>query len=135
MNTSPILTVGTRIVLPACLLLSIVILWRGHNAPGGGFVGGLIAAAGIACHALVHGRHAVLGLLRLAPESIAGLGLVVASLSGLPALMTGAPFLTHQWLVASPGFAVGTALVFDIGVYLAVVGAVLTLLIRYLEKP
>ncbi|MGE0796697.1 MAG: MnhB domain-containing protein [Lautropia sp.] len=133
---SPILEVGTRLILPLCLLLSLVLLWRGHNAPGGGFVGGLVAAAGVMCHAIAHGEAAMRRvLLQVSPEAIAGLGLAFAAASGMAALAGGDPYLTHRWLTTDGGFAVGTALLFDLGVYLAVLGGVCTLLVRYLELP
>jgi len=122
-----------RLVLPVALMFSLFLLWRGHNDPGGGFVGGLMAAAGFTVYALPRGRARLLTLLRLAPGSVAALGLVLALLSGLPGLLSGGPFLEHQWQVWDSGFAVGTALLFDIGVYLAVLGAVLMFLSHYLE--
>lgn len=130
---SLILQVSSRLILPVALLFSIYLLLRGHNQPGGGFVGGLVAAAGFIVYALPRGRAALIKLLVIAPESIAGSGLLLALSSGLLSLATGQPFLTHQWMTLSNGFAVGTPLAFDLGVYLAVVGAVLTFLGYYLE--
>jgi multicomponent Na+:H+ antiporter subunit B len=130
---SLILQVSSRLILPVALLFSIYLLWRGHNEPGGGFVGGLVAAAGFIVYALPRGRDSLMRLLVIAPESIAGSGVLLALSSGLFSLLTGQPFLTHQWMLFSSGFAVGTPLVFDLGVYLAVVGAVLTFLGYYLE--
>ncbi len=129
---SLILLATSRLILPAALIFSLYVLLRGHNEPGGGFIGGLIAAAGIAVHALPRGRTAMLRMLRLSPKAIAGAGLVAALVSGLPALLLDEPFLTHQWTFIGE-FGLGTTLVFDIGVYLAVVGAVLTFLACYLE--
>ncbi len=129
---SVILHTSSRLVLPAALLFSIYVLLRGHNEPGGGFIGGLIAAAGLAIHALPRGRDALLPLLRLSPKVIMGTGLILALVSGMPALLLAKPFLTHQWIFPG-GFAIGTTLVFDLGVYLVVVGAVLTFFSYYLE--
>lgn len=128
-----ILRVCGQLVLPVALAFSLFLLWRGHNDPGGGFVGGLMAAAGFAVYALPRGRTRLLGLLRLSPGSIAALGLFLALASGLPGLLLGGPFLTHQWQIWSSGFALGTALVFDVGVYLAVLGSVLVFLSHYLD--
>ena len=130
---SLILQVSSRLILPVTLAYSVYLLWRGHNEPGGGFVGGLVAAAGFIVYALPRGRESLLRLLVIAPESIAGSGVLLALSSGLLSLLTGQPFLTHQWTLFSSGFAVGTPLVFDLGVYLAVVGAVLTFVGYYLE--
>lgn len=128
-----ILRMCGQLVLPVALLFSLFLLWRGHNEPGGGFVGGLMAAAGFAIHALPRGRARLLRLLRIPPGSLAAIGLALALLSGLPALLMGQPFLTHQWAVWDSGFVIGTALVFDVGVYLAVLGAVLVFLSHYLD--
>lgn len=124
---------SSRLVLPAALIFSIYVLLRGHNEPGGGFIGGLIAAAGIAVHALPRGREAMLAMLRMPPQAMIGLGLAFALVSGLPALFLDEPYLTHQWLFLGD-LAIGTTLVFDIGVYLAVVGSVLTFLSYFLES-
>lgn len=128
-----ILRVCGPLVLPLALGFSLYLLWRGHNEPGGGFVGGLMAAAGFVIYALPRGRGELLRLLRLPPGAIAALGLFMALGSGLPGLLVGQPFLTHQWKVWDGGFAIGTALMFDIGVYLAVLGSVLVFLLYYLD--
>jgi multicomponent Na+:H+ antiporter subunit B len=121
------------LILPVALLFSVYLLWRGHNEPGGGFVGGLVAAAGFIVYALPRGRASLMRLLIIRPESIAGSGVLLALSSGLYSLLTDQPFLTHQWMILSSGFAIGTPLVFDLGVYLTVVGAVLTFFNYYLE--
>ena len=132
MNGSLILKASGRVILPLALLFSVYVLLRGHNEPGGGFIGGLIAAAGLAVYALPRGRLALVSLLRVWPKALIGAGLALGLLSGLPALFLGSPFLTHQWAFPG-GLTIGTALVFDVGVYLTVVGAVLTFLVPYLE--
>ena len=131
MNSLILRTTG-RLILPLALMFSVYVLLRGHNEPGGGFIGGLIAAAGIAAHALPRGASALVSVTRVRPIPLIGIGLALGLGAGLPALFLGAPYLTQQW--ASPGgIAVGTTLVFDIGVYLTVVGSVLTFLSHYLE--
>lgn len=132
MNSVILHTTG-RLILPAALLFSIYVLLRGHNEPGGGFIGGLIAAAGLAAHALPRGQDALQATMRLSPKAMVGVGLALALLSGIPGLLLGAPYLTHQWVFPG-GIGIGTTLVFDIGVYLSVVGAVLTFLSYYLER-
>ena len=101
------------------LLFSIIILLRGHNDPGGGFIGGLIAAAGAAVYGMAKGVGAVRRLLRFNPLAIAGFGVLLAAAAGLLSLAFGAPFLTAFWL---PGYVFGVPGVFDIGVYLVVFG-------------
>ena len=131
MKDSLILTVSSRYLLAFALPLSVFVLLRGHNEPGGGFIGGLIGAIGLGFHALVQGAGATRRLIRLDPIAIAGTGLLMALASGLPAVFLHAePFLTQQWL---DGLPIGTALVFDIGVYLVVVGFALGFLLPVLE--
>lgn len=132
MNGSIILRTGGRILLPIAGLFSIYILLRGHNDPGGGFIGGLIAAAGLVVYALPRGREALYRMLRARPSTIAAIGLLLAVLGGLPGLLGGGAFMTHRW-AAPAGIAVGTTLIFDTGVYLVVIGAVLLFLSLYLE--
>lgn len=131
MSSIIIRTTG-KLIFPVAIIFSIYILLRGHNNPGGGFIGGLIAAAGIAVHALPRGRDALHSILRVSPKIYIGAGLAFAIVSGLPALFLAEPFLTHQW--PFPALGLGTTLVFDVGVYLVVVGAVLTFLTYYLEN-
>jgi multicomponent Na+:H+ antiporter subunit B len=98
---------------------SIIILLRGHNDPGGGFIGGLIAASGAAIYGMSHGVGAVRRLLRFNPIAFAGLGVAIAAVSGLLSAAYGVPFLTALWL---PAYIFGVPGAFDIGVYLAVFG-------------
>lgn len=129
---SIIFRVGSSVVLPFALLLSLFLLWRGHNDPGGGFIGGLIAAAGYACYALPRGKTALRQVLPIDSLQLLGLGLAAALVSGLFGLMDSAAFLTHAWTDLA-GLAIGTTLLFDIGVYLTVIGAILTFLSLFLE--
>ena len=133
MNHSLILHYSGRIILPLAMLFSIYLYLRGHNAPGGGFVGGLVAAAGLTVYALPRGSRCLRRLLVLSPPSLAGLGVLCAMASGLPALGLGQSFLTHQWSDHLPALVAGTPVLFDLGVYLVVIGSVLTFLSLYLE--
>lgn len=122
----------SRLILPAAILFSLYVLLRGHNEPGGGFIGGLIAAAGIAVHAIPRGRSSLIEIIRVWPKFLVGAGIMLALLSGLPSLLSGEPFLTHLWSFSI--VPVGTTLIFDVGVYLVVIGSVLTFLSYYLEN-
>ncbi len=122
MMDSLILRTGVRLLLPLMLLFSVFILWRGHNEPGGGFVGGLICAVGFALHALAFGVKAMRDMLKVDPRSILGTGLLVGILPGFLGAFSGEPYMTAQWLGA-----LGTPVLFDIGVYLVVVGAILAM--------
>jgi len=111
--------------------LSVVVLLRGHHEIGGGFVGGLIAALAFAIVALAHGVERARARLRWHPLPLAGAGLLLAVVSGLPGLVAYGDFLRHIWLETEVlGVAVkqGTTLLFDLGVYLAVLGTVLAFL-------
>ncbi len=111
--------------------LSVVALLRGHNEIGGGFVGGLMAALAFAIVALAHGVERARRRLRWHPVALAGAGLLLAVASGFPGLATSGDFLRHVWVereVLGVPIKQGTALLFDLGVYLAVLGSVLAFL-------
>jgi len=114
-------------VLYAMLLLaSLWILVRGHNLPGGGFIGGLLAVTASAAYALAFGAARALRRLPFGPARLAAGGALLALLSGLPALLQGGAFLNHRWLMLSLGsleLALSTVMLFDLGVYLCVWGA------------
>ncbi len=120
------------ILFGVMLVVSVYVLYRGHNEPGGGFVGGLIAAAGFATLALARGVEVARATLRFEPMTVIGFGFLAALLSGLPGLWLDGSFLTHQWLVLG-NFHLGTTLLFDIGVYLVVLGGILSLILRFYE--
>ena len=121
------------------LLFSLFLLLRGHNEPGGGFIGGLIAAAGLIVLVMGAGTDALRRVLRIDPCRIAALGLAVALVAGLLAAFAGEEFLTGLWLFigadeTSKGLPLGTPLLFDVGVYLVVVGAVSAILLALEES-
>jgi len=130
---SVIFRVGSSVVLPFALALSLYLLWRGHHEPGGGFIGGLIAAAGYACYALPRGYSALRRVLPIDSLNLMALGLLAALISGLAGLMGSTAYLTHAWTELGD-LALGTTLLFDIGVYLTVLGAILTFLSLFLEQ-
>lgn len=113
------------------LVLSLIILLRGHNAIGGGFVGGLTASLAFAVVSLSHGVDRARGMLRVHPAWLVGVGLAFAISSGIPGMLVHGAYMTHLWFEASLlGFDIkqGTATLFDTGVYLVVLGAVLAFL-------
>ena len=102
--TSSILQTATRVLMPLLLLFAVFLLLRGHNRPGGGFVGGLVVASSFVLYSIAFGVDA--------------------------ARRAGQPFMTAQWTELAMGpnvVAIGTPLVFDVGVFLAVIGVVLTI--------
>ncbi|MFN3595912.1 MAG: Na+/H+ antiporter subunit B [Rubricoccaceae bacterium] len=133
---SLILRTASRLTLALLLLLSIFLLLRGHNEPGGGFIGGLVGAGAFALYGLAYGPAAIRTLLRVETSVLIGAGLASAALAGLLALTEGAPFLTAVWVTIpiGDGVKVGSPLLFDIGVYLVVVGFVLTFVLSLEEN-
>lgn len=109
------------------VLFSIFVLLRGHNEPGGGFIGGLVGASALAIYGIASGVGPARRALKAHPMSIAAFGLLLAAVSGLLSLFTGQAYMTSQW-AAIEVFGVtvdlSTPMFFDIGVYLVVVGAI-----------
>ncbi len=133
MNTM-ILRETTRRLVPLILVFSVFLLLRGHEHPGGGFVGGLVAAIAFSLYAFVFGPRAARGILRADPRAVGAVGLAVAIASGLVGSMRDtAPFLTGQWGTLA-GLKIGTPVMFDVGVYLVVIGVVLTFVIGIKER-
>jgi multicomponent Na+:H+ antiporter subunit B len=119
-----LLDVGVRWLYPAIMLASLWILLRGHNEPGGGFIGGMVAVAATAMLAVASGSERALARMPLGPMTLAAAGVALSLASGLPALALGRPYLTHLWgTLPLAGIKVSTVLLFDLGVYLAVWGA------------
>lgn len=131
---SVIFTTMARILFWVMLAASLFIMLRGHDQPGGGFVGGLVAAMAIGLVALAEGAATARARLPLHPVSIAGLGVLFAIIGGLPGLFSAGTFLDHQWVVLLGGdLKLGTTLIFDFGVYLVVLGGVVALILRLYE--
>ena len=134
--TSSILQTAARLLMPLLLLFAVFLLVRGHNQPGGGFVGGLVVAASFVLYSIAFGVDAARRALLVRPSRLLGIGLLVALVSGLPAVVAGHAFMTALWTTIGAGsmaIAVGTPLVFDVGVFLAVVGVVLTIVFTLAE--
>ena len=131
---SSILQTATRLLMPLLLLFALFLLFRGHNAPGGGFVAGLVVAAAFVLHAMAYGVAASRRALLVPPPLLLPIGLSVALISAVPAGVLGLPFMTGVWTTGGAGgIAVGTPLVFDIGVFLAVIGVVLTIVFTLID--
>jgi multisubunit Na+/H+ antiporter MnhB subunit len=129
-----ILRTATRLLVPLLLLFSAFLLWRGHHEPGGGFVGGLVAATAFVLIALAEGTGEARRALAVAPTRLLALGLATSMVSGLAALAVGRPFLTGLWSKGEgAALALGTPLAFDVGVYLTVLGVVTATLLSLME--
>jgi multicomponent Na+:H+ antiporter subunit B len=136
--TSIILRTATRYTFPPLLIFSIYLLLRGHHFPGGGFVGGLIAGSAFALYALAFDVPSARKLLRFDPRDVTAVGLALSLLSGLPPLFSGNSFLTGTWWEIPIGggkhLTLGTPILFDMGVYLVVLGVLLTLVLALAEE-
>jgi multicomponent Na+:H+ antiporter subunit B len=124
MKNSLILITIVKYIIPLLLIFSFFLLLRGHNEPGGGFSGGLVAAAAYALYAIANGVSEAEKLLRIDPLKLISIGLLIALISGIYPLLLGKSFMTGVWLKnAIPVIGkLGTPLIFDIGVYILVLG-------------
>ncbi|OWV76198.1 cation:proton antiporter [Rhizobium sp. R634] len=119
------------------LLFSVFVLLRGHNEPGGGFIGGLIAASGLAIYGIARGVTAVRRALFFHPLTIAGAGLLLSTVAGLLSILFAVPFMTGLWIYPSllgTEVPLSSVLLFDIGVYLVVLGAITSIALALEEK-
>jgi multicomponent K+:H+ antiporter subunit A len=124
-----VLVVATRVLLPLAIAVGIYIFLRGHNQPGGGFIAGLVVAIAVIMQYMASGYAWAAERARFDAHEFLGAGVLVAGLTGLGSFLFGRPFLTssfgyfHVPLVGEVELA--TAILFDIGVFLTVVGTVL----------
>jgi multicomponent Na+:H+ antiporter subunit B len=119
------------------LLFSVFVLLRGHNEPGGGFIGGLIAASAFAIYGIACGVTAVRRAIIFHPLAIAGFGLLASTLAGLISVFAGVPFMTGLWIyphLFGVEVPLSTVMLFDIGVYLVVVGAIASIALALEER-
>ncbi len=129
-----LLVVSTRVLLPLVLTVGIYIFLRGHNEPGGGFIAGLIVAIALIMQYLASGYSWAASRAHLDARGMIGAGVLIAGLTGAGALLFGAPFLSTSYgyfhLPLIGEFELATALLFDLGVFLTVVGTVLLALVE-----
>ncbi len=130
---SVILKTATHLMVGLMLVFAVYILLRGHHEPGGGFSAALLAGTAFALFAITEGADQVRRAIRIRPSVMAMTGLAMAVASGVPAFFTGTPFLTGIWWHLN-GFSAGTPLLFDMGVFLAVLGAILSILLALEEN-
>ena len=124
-----VLVVATRVLLPLAIAVGVYIFLRGHNQPGGGFIAGLVVAIAVIMQYMASGYAWAAERARFDAHDFLGAGVLVAGLTGIGSFLFGRPFLTssfgyfHLPLVGEVELA--TAILFDIGVFLTVVGTVL----------
>jgi multisubunit Na+/H+ antiporter MnhB subunit len=129
MRRSVIVDTSVRVLFLSILVLSLYFLFAGHNQPGGGFVGGLVAGAAIALRYVAGGVDEVRTALRWSAETLLGVGLLVAALTAVAPIVLGHDVLDHAYYETTLGalgdVKVTSALPFDIGVYLVVLGLIM----------
>lgn len=131
---SLILQTATRYLVPLLFLFSVFLLLAGHNEPGGGFVGGLVASAGFALYAIAFDVKEARRVLTADPIRLIGVGLGIAIFSGLIGLFASEEFFYGVWTPEEsnlPKF--GTPGLFDVGVYLVVIGVTLSIVFTLAE--
>jgi multicomponent K+:H+ antiporter subunit A len=130
----PIMQTLTRLLFPLMLLVAVFIFLRGHNLPGGGFIAGLIAAVALISQYLANGIAWTNARIKVDMHWVIGLGLMAAVITGVVSMLLAYPFLTsaftylHWPLVGK--FEVASAIAFDLGVFLVVVGATVLILVE-----
>ncbi|WP_086479512.1 monovalent cation/H+ antiporter subunit A [Oceanospirillum sanctuarii] len=126
------LSVVSQSLLPLALLVSAYIFLRGHNMPGGGFIAGLITSVAIIQQYIAHGVDWIKARMKLDYQLMIGSGITIAALTGLGSWFFDRPFLTswfdHFHLPLVGEFELASAMLFDLGVYLTVVGATMLIL-------
>ena len=137
---SLILSAAARLIAPLMLAYSLFILLRGHNEPGGGFIGGLIAATAFALYAKAEGTAAARRALRFEPSMLSLAGVLIAVLAGVGGWLGKGAFLASVWPFLfddghghESGVPIGSAFVFDLGVFCVVVGSVIGLFLSLEE--
>lgn len=135
---SYIIQLAASRLLPVTLILSLLVFYRGHNEPGGGFIGGLMASAGFIFYAMAFDTQKARKKININPLTLMVSGLVAAVISTIPALFAGNPFFTGEWVSINLAFAgtlkLGTPLLFDLGVYLTVWGIMLMIIFNVMEE-
>lgn len=118
-----------KLLMPLFIAFSLFLLFRGHNSPGGGFIGGLLASIGLFLRAMVLGTNNTIAKYKLRPIGIIAIGLLVGFVSVLIPVLNGYPLMTGMWFDFSLPIIgkLGTPLLFDIGVYILVIGVVLNI--------
>ncbi len=123
------MVVMTRVIMPVVIMVGFYIFWRGHNEPGGGFIAGLVVSIAVVMQYMASGFAWTSSRLRYPYHGVIGAGVLIAGLTGIGSWFFGKPFLTSDYTyVRIPPFEkfeLATAALFDLGVFLAVVGAVM----------
>jgi multicomponent K+:H+ antiporter subunit A len=124
-----IMVVATRIMLPLAMMVAAYIFLRGHNSPGGGFIAGLVASIALLLQYMASGYGWAAQRMRIDYHAMIGAGVLIAAATGIAAMVLDYPFLTSaftylHWPIVGK-FEIASAIAFDVGVFLTVVGAVM----------
>jgi len=126
------MVVATRVMMPIAIMVGVYIFLRGHNQPGGGFVAGLVVSIALLMQYMASGFAWAQARQRIEYHTMIGWGVLIAGLTGAGAWLAGRPFLTSAYgyvhLPPIEEFELATAMAFDLGVFLAVLGAVMLML-------
>lgn len=132
---SVILSTATRLLMPLILIMAVFVFYRGHNEPGGGFIGGLLATTAFALLEKAQGVEAARRALMFRPQTIAAAGLGFTLIGGLWGALTYGYFLKGVWPLitkhadgSKSGLPFGSIFLFDLGVFLVVLGGVCCIL-------
>ncbi len=130
------LSAAMSLLQPLLFLFSFFLLIRGHNEPGGGFVGGLVAGLAMVLLAVANGTQQARKMMRFEPTFYIAIGLAIALFSGVISLLSNQPFLTGIWLKEPLPILgkFGTPFLFDIGVYIVVFGIITKILLSLTEE-
>lgn len=122
-----ILQGAIKVLIPIFFVYSLYLLFRGHDRPGGGFIGALVISIGLIFHMIAFGVYETQRIYRIDTTKLASIGLLVAFIGATLALFLGKDFFSALWTnIKIPGIGtLSSVLLFDIGVYLAVIGAIL----------
>ena len=135
--TDVILQTAAKVLVFIILTFSIYVLFAGHNQPGGGFVGGLATASAFVLLYIAFDAETVREILPIDYKLLGALGILIAVLTGTASLLADVPFLTHgateMHLPLLGNTKVGSALIFDVGVYFAVIGTTMTIITNISE--
>jgi multisubunit Na+/H+ antiporter MnhB subunit len=126
-----------KLFMRVMLIFSIYLLLRGHNFPGGGFIAGIVASTGFIFYAIIYGSKQVQQIIKIKPQTIIGAGLLLALTAGVIPVFLNQEIQTGLWIHSHLPIIgelhLGTPLLFDTGVFLVVVGVILTIIFSIME--
>ncbi|MBE0676045.1 MAG: cation:proton antiporter [Bacteroidales bacterium] len=127
----------SKLYLIVMIIMSVFILLRGHNNPGGGFIGGIITSTGFIFYGIINGSARVKGLLRISTIELMGMGLLLGLIALIIPVFMGMEPFTGVWLHFSlfegKEIHLGSPLLFDTGIYLVVTGVFLSIIISVMD--